>query len=922
MSAMANTTPIVTTITKIATKEKTPSGAKDASRVNMLAFCEEHCEDIFDTYSPSTTKSGLDSEYTKDGSYSRGRPHKRDSSPGRDRSHDIEESCGNTYPSYRTWEKHRYHSHGTWRSSSMKRGKNSESPLSRVSESGTSERAHWKSKSKRRMPTNEEDLAAPWLCEEVECWTMPTWCHMFNSTVIGTARIWFDELPMESVDGYKDLKAAFLAYFMQQNKYVKDLVEIHNIKQQDEETIDDFMERFKRVKRQKVTQSFTHVKDITFLPLAANKGTGGPLVIEAKISEHAVHHIYVDGGSSMEVLYEHYFNQLWPEIKSQMVPATTSLTCFSGETIWPLGQLRILVTIWDAKHYTRAWMNFMIVRSPSPYNGIIGRHEIRKIQAVPSTAHGVLKFLVNGGIVTIRSTILMLTECTTIAATPKDQAKKAKARHKNYKVVINPGFLDQEITIGGTISIKSRTKLEGYSPVRQKTRAGPGARQCNQSRGTKTGGGRNFARSILPRLVIQPSHGEEARQQLEDMAEQDEEKTAFHTSHGVYCYTKMPFGFKNAGATYQRSVEKAFDKQIDKTEVVLQLPSPRTIKEVQSLNEKLASLNRFISKSAEKSLPLFKTLKKCIKKSDFYWTPDEEQAFKQLKQHLAKLPMLLVPKPKEELIMYLSASYEAISVGLMTERDNRKGHSSDFVSRALQAPKLNYSPMEKLVLALVCAAKSLHRYLQAHPIVVFIDQPIKQVMSRHILVYFLIEKPDDTPLEASMIKTPHVLWTLFMDGSSSFDGSGAGMILTSPEGTEFTYALRFQFIASNNEAEYEALIASLRIASQMGVRNVHVSVDSKLVANQVLGTYIAKDENMVNYLEKAKSLINGFANFSITQVPRSKNKKADALSKIASTSFAHLSKQVLVEDDEEHVYNGVVSSCYHLHELDFECFLE
>nr|GEZ20036.1 reverse transcriptase domain-containing protein [Tanacetum cinerariifolium] len=122
-----------------------------------------------------------------------------------------------------------------------------------------------------------------------------------------------------------------------------------------------------------------------------------------------------------------------------------------------------------------------------------------------------------------------------------------------------------------------------------------------------------------------------------------------------------------------------------------------------------------------------------------------------------------------------------------------------------------------------------------------------------------------------------------------------GLILTSLEGTEFTYALRFQFTASNNEAEYEALIAGLRIAALIEVRNVHISVDSKLVANQVLGTYVAKEENMVKYLEKTKSLISGFANFSISQVPRSKNKKADALSKIASTSFAYLSKHVLVE---------------------------
>nr|GFA67243.1 reverse transcriptase domain-containing protein [Tanacetum cinerariifolium] len=116
-----------------------------------------------------------------------------------------------------------------------------------------------------------------------------------------------------------------------------------------------------------------------------------------------------------------------------------------------------------------------------------------------------------------------------------------------------------------------------------------------------------------------------------------------------------------------------------------------------------------------------------------------------------------------------------------------------------------------------------------------------------------------------------------------------------PRREEFTYALRFQFAASNNEAEYEALIAGLRIATQMGVKNIQVNVDSKLVANQVLGTYVAKEDNMIKYLEIAKGLVSRFKTFSISQVPRSKNKKADALSKIASTSFAHLSKQVLVE---------------------------
>nr|GEZ66166.1 reverse transcriptase domain-containing protein [Tanacetum cinerariifolium] len=95
--------------------------------------------------------------------------------------------------------------------------------------------------SNTRAKNTEPERAAT----QVERWAMPTWCHMFNSTLIGAARVWFDELPPESLDGYKDMKAAFLSYFMQQQKYVKDLVEIYNIKQRDGETLEDFMERFK-----------------------------------------------------------------------------------------------------------------------------------------------------------------------------------------------------------------------------------------------------------------------------------------------------------------------------------------------------------------------------------------------------------------------------------------------------------------------------------------------------------------------------------------------------------------------------------------------------------------------------------------------------------------------------------------------------
>ncbi|GJV19177.1 reverse transcriptase domain-containing protein [Tanacetum coccineum] len=347
------------------------------------------------------------------------------------------------------------------------------------------------------------------------------------------------------------------------------------------------------------------------------------------------------------------------------------------------------------------------------------------------------------------------------------------------------------------------------------------------------------------------------------MAKEDEENTTFITSQGVFCYSKMHFGLRNAGETYQRLVDKAFHKQI--------------------------------SRNLE-----------CTKKSDFHWTEEAEAAFKQMKQLIVELPTLTVTEEKEELIVYLAAAKEAVSAVLMTERE-AKQMPIYFISRTLRGPKVNYTSMEKLVLALVHASKHLKRYSQAHPIIVVTYQPIKQVLSKpevagrlqkwsielgeyaihyrprvfvkgQMLADFIVEHPDTTMDVKEELPKP---WTLFTNGSSCADGSRAGLIITSPEGAEFTYALRFRFEATNNEAEYEALIAGLRIAKEMGIKNLQANVDSSKDTHQRL-------QDVLNQ-----------------KVPRSKNKKADALSKIASTSFTHLSKQVLVEELKEKSINDL-----------------
>nr|GEX23935.1 reverse transcriptase domain-containing protein [Tanacetum cinerariifolium] len=885
MSTMANTTPIVTTVMKTTNKKKTSKEADAALKANILDFCEEHYEDILPVIMDKIRRD------------KRKEVHARldfGENPRKSRKvkKGSQNSSAGTCPQGIGLTVEDVLADGALLAKTVLETETAPVALKNnivipapptgqgtgmdITLSGTNDERHWKTREKRRKPADEEDLSVPWTCEDVDLFTpqirnfkssrktrMPNNVKTYDETgdpevhlkIFQAATQRDGETIEEFIERFKietgRMKGApecmrisgFMhgvknpelikrlnarpkdcggnddchhgfhtgrnrCRFQKESSHslkvtgpIEELVragklshfikEIRQDRDQQKTRKKDALVKDKaasiymiwpwqRVMRQKVTQSFAHVKEITFPPLTANKGTGGPLVIEAETGGHAVHRIYVDRGSSIEVLYEHCFNRLWPEIKSQMVLATTSLTDFSGETIWPLGQLRLLVTIGDAEHYKKAWMNFIIVRSPSPYNGIIGRLRIREIQAVPSTTHGMLKFSVNGRIVTSRSTILTPTECATIAATPKDPAKKAEARHEKIKVVIHPDFSNQEITIGGAYhdrlsSIDSISEKDIPLSDKKRRQASKRAKaiQVEVQKLVEAGILREvYYQDWLSNPVMVRKHDGSWRMCMDftdlnkacpqdcyplpkidwkveslygylfkcfldaykryhqkHMAEQNEEKTAFHTSHGVYCYTKMPFGLKNTGTTYQRLVDKAFDRKI-------------------GLNLKIYVDDLVIKSHTETEL-----------------LRDIEETFRTLR----KINMQLNPKK--------------------------------------------------------CA----------------------------------------------------------------------GLILTILEGTEFTYALRFKFTASNNEAEYEALIVGLRIAAQMGVHNVYVNVDSKLVANQVLGTYVSKEENMIKYLENTKSLISGFANFSISQVPRSKTKKADALSKIASTSFAYLSKQFLVE---------------------------
>ncbi|GJT08278.1 reverse transcriptase domain-containing protein [Tanacetum coccineum] len=263
------------------------------------------------------------------------------------------------------------------------------------------------------------------------------------------------------------------------------------------------VQSWQRKTKQKVSQKFSHGSGISFPTLTADNAVVEPLTIEINAAGHDIHRMYIDGGASADILYEHCFQRLRPEVKSQLNPATTSLTGFTGEKIWPMGQIRLPVMVGNKEHSTTAWMNFMVIRSPSPYNGIIGRPGISAIRAVPSTAHGMLKFPVDGGIVTIYNTAAPPKECNTVTCDVTQTQRQHATKVTNLKVAIHPDYPEQEVSIGGSLSDTGRAAVcallqrnldifawepkhmtgvprsitehklkirQGYSPVRQKKR--------------------------------------------------------------------------------------------------------------------------------------------------------------------------------------------------------------------------------------------------------------------------------------------------------------------------------------------------------------------------------------------------------------------------------------------------------------------
>ncbi|KAG7567917.1 Reverse transcriptase domain [Arabidopsis thaliana x Arabidopsis arenosa] len=351
------------------------------------------------------------------------------------------------------------------------------------------------------------------------------------------------------------------------------------------------------------------------------------------------------------------------------------------------------------------------------------------------------------------------------------------------------------------------------------------------------------------------------------MNPEDQEKTSFIMDRGTYCYKVMPFGLKNAGATYQRLVNKMFHKHLGKTMEVyiddmlvkslrkedhikhleecfeilnqyqmklnpakctfgvpfgeflgyivtkrgieananqinafLNMPSPKNFKEVQRLTGRIAALNRFISRSTDKSLPFYQILKG---NKGFLWDEKCEEAFGQLKAYLTTPPVLSKPEVDEKLYLYVLVSNHAVS-GVLVREDRGEQKPIYYITRKLRP------------------------YFQSHPIEVLTNQPLRTILH--------------SPNQSGRLAK----WAVEL---------------------------------SEYDIEYKS----------------RVSMKAQLVVNQFNGDYEAKDLRMEAYLEVVKGLSKDFKKFELIRIPRGENTTADALAALASTSDPELKRIIPVE---------------------------
>jgi ribonuclease HI len=366
------------------------------------------------------------------------------------------------------------------------------------------------------------------------------------------------------------------------------------------------------------------------------------------------------------------------------------------------------------------------------------------------------------------------------------------------------------------------------------------------------------------------------------------------------CVFRVPRGMLLGFIISERGIKANPEKIV----AITNMGPIRDLKGVQGVMGCLAALSRFTSRLGEKGSPLYRLLRKIER---FTWTPEAEESLKNLKALLTNVPILVPPATGEALLIYVAATTQVVSATIVVER-REEGHALlvqrpvYFTSEVLSETNIRYPQIQKLLYAVILTRRKLRHYFESHPVTVVSSFPLGEIIQcreasgriakwavelmgetlsfvprkakkSQVLADFLAEWVN-TQLPTASIQPE--LWTMYFDGSLMKIGAGAGLLFISPLGKHLRYVLRLHFPASNNVAEYEALVNGLRIVRRLDARG-----DSQLVIEQVMKNSHCRDLKMEAYCDEVRRLEDKFYGLELNHIARRYNKTADELAKIA-----------------------------------------
>nr|GEW01138.1 reverse transcriptase domain-containing protein [Tanacetum cinerariifolium] len=703
-------------------------------------------------------------------------------------------------------------------------------------------------------------------------WEMPVWCRMFQQTLDRLARGWFDRLPNGCIDNWTDLREAFverLDDFVKLEEVFKN-TELPKGEHPERPTIVQFrgsrLPRHSygsRPSRADIYRRGDHYQPYVTLQVAYERQRGGDRGRQTGINNgqrkviNMVWQSYnglkrkssykqfeewmdvpitfplvsTDDLSDGPLIVEAEVEGYWIR-RARLAPTQMELVGFSGEQLIPIGKTKIKESLPYAPKKSR-YMSADGQKKGGGTRSIDKRNGRDK-----GPEHGRRR---KGG---VPRRLVRHAQNVNHSVPPIAQKRRALGTEKGNVV---------------TMEVEEWVKARIVRPVKYPTwilnlvlvkKADDTWRMCIDFKNLNSACPKDYY--PLPEIVLKIKavigypfkcflDAYKGYHQIQ-MFEEDEEKAAFY-------------------ADQETNLEAYVDDMVIKSKIErdMIMDISETFDNLRNINMKLnpmrcsfgigegkflgymvtsEALNRFLYRSAERSFPFFKTLKNITKenKEDYRWTEEAERAFQELKKFILELPTLTTPELKETLFVYLATSHDTVRDVLVA---NRKGKQTPirYVSRALHEAKRNYAPLEKLALCLLYLSRRLRRYLEAYLIKVITDQLVKQILNKPKVSGKLAKNMTRRSMQFSRRRRS--------------------------EGMDFVYG-----------------------------RSIKPERSRGCTLSRTKNS--TKDEG-VDVGCSAKEQATIFKKFSIKNIPRNQNQKADVLSKLASVAFNHLTKEILVE---------------------------